>query len=89
MYDIAFFKDSLFNPMLGKIIELAYWFVKFVGDYRTLFLATQEVHQKNKNEKFLISKTTASLIKFSRYFVKFIDNYQNLINQVKKGIIAM
>lgn len=76
--------------MLANVIEMAYWLVKFVGDYDSfyshLFIAEKELETKNSKTS-IISKTVGSLVKFIRYFMKYFDNHQKLIRGVKRGII--
>ena len=76
--------------MLANVIEMAYWLVKFVGDYDSfyshLFIAEKELETK-KSKTSIISKTVGSLVKFIRYFMKYFDNHQKLIRGVKRGII--
>ena len=76
--------------MLANVIEMAYWLVKFVGDYGSfyshLFIAEKELETKNSKTS-IISKTVGSLVKFIRYFMKYFDNHQKLIRGVKRGII--
>lgn len=77
-------KKTLFNEGFRNLIEMAYWFVKFVGDYTSLYKETQEaasvkatdLHFNSPTQIF--SKTTGSLIKFSRYYLKYVDSYQKL-----------
>ena len=76
--------------MLANVIEMAYWLVKFVGDYDNfynyLFVGGKELENKNSKTS-MISKTVGSLVKFVRYFMKYFDNHQKLIKGVKRGII--
>ena len=80
------FKDIMFNPVLNNVIEMAYWLVKFVGDYNALYKTIEEKnqHRNTNSPTSLISKTAATLIKFARYFLKYVDNYQKLAKATRR-----
>ena len=68
-------KQVLVRESAAQFIEMAYWFIKFVGDF-----------EKNRggagdSKKFhWFKKNSASIVKYARYVVKFIASYQKLIN---------
>jgi hypothetical protein len=86
-------KDSMFNPAFANLIEMSYWFVKFEGDYQSLYDIASEKstitskmdgdRQDVKNKRWF-SKDTGRLIKFARYFLKYVGSYQKLLESVKR-----
>jgi len=82
-------KKSLLDGKLRDVVEMAYWLVKFVGDYEKLYSKTylKDIDVKTgssadlvKEEKpfSLIGPNTRSLVAFSRYFLKYLGSFEKL-----------
>ena len=75
----------MFNSGFVNVIEMSYWFVKFVENYesvyKTVVTATERI---DKSEEHLFTKVTGNLIKFSRYLLKYITSYEKIFKSVSK-----
>ena len=82
----------LVNPDFREIVEMAYWFVKFVGQFGKEYKAhiAQKTEAKLKpdakdNEvKFsgAFTKNTATMISYMRFFLKFLSSFEKLFKKV-------
>ncbi len=82
---------TLVNKALKPVVEMAYWFVKFVGDYNKLYKtakATSKASDLEKEDdsitKYFFTKSTARLVKFARYLLKYQDNFEKLYKAAEK-----
>ena len=75
---------------MGPVVEMAYWFVKFVGDYNTLYKTAVDASAKKKDQKkepitkYFFTKSTARLVKFARYLLKYLSNYKKLYKAAER-----
>ena len=82
----------LVNPDFREIVEMAYWFVKFVGQFGKEYKA--HIAQKTEAElkpdakdnevKFsgAFTKNTATMISYMRFFLKFLSSFEKLFKKV-------
>ncbi|QQP36901.1 Uncharacterized protein FKW44_022136, partial [Caligus rogercresseyi] len=61
-------KPSIFSNNLHNIIEMFYWFVKFIGDYE----------KENRRETGLVGRNARYIIKLGRYLLKYIKSYEKI-----------
>ena len=74
--------EPFFNPALGNLIEMAYWLIKFEGDFNKIY----EESIAEKSAKFmdifperLFGKSSRTLLKFTRYFLKLFGSFEKLL----------
>ncbi len=67
-------KESLVSEDLGHIVEMTYWFVKFISDFEKRY--GDETKAENRIDFF--GDDSAAIIKFARYFIKFIRGFEKL-----------
>ena len=78
---------GLVNPRLRDVVEMAYWLIKFVGDYEKLSSKSyaKEVEPKKSEAggggEGLISANTRKLVAFSRYFLKYLGSFEKLFHK--------
>lgn len=65
-------KESLVSDELGQIVEMCYWFVKFVGDFEKDF--ETPVDEKLR----FFGENSAAVVKFARYVIKFLRSFEKL-----------
>ena len=74
---------EMFNSSFVNVIEMSYWFVKFVENYESVY-KTVVTERIDKSEEHLFTKVTGNLIKFSRFFLKYITSYEKIFKSVSK-----
>ena len=70
-------KQILVRESAAQFIEMAYWIIKFVGDFEKS--RGNEGSSAFKNFHWF-KETSTAILKYARYVVKFISSYQKLIN---------
>uniref|UniRef100_A0A0K2TJ91 Uncharacterized protein n=1 Tax=Lepeophtheirus salmonis TaxID=72036 RepID=A0A0K2TJ91_LEPSM len=61
-------KPTLFSDNLNNLVEMFYWFVKFIGDYE----------KSNGKETRIVGKNARYIIKLGRYVLKYIKSYEKI-----------
>ena len=83
-------KKELFDPSLVNVIEMTFWFVRFVEYYESFYgeaLEATSKTEKSKEEKSsMIGRTTSGLIKFSRYMIKYVTSFDKLFKIAQKAL---
>ncbi len=67
--------DSLVSDNLEQIVEMSYWFVKFVSDFENNLGV--EVDEDAK----IFAANSASVVKYARYMTKFIKSFEKLYDK--------
>ena len=83
--------EPFFNKAFGQLIEMAYWMVKFEGDFNNNYeksgKSTEEKSDSTWDWDFfpdrLFGENSRTYIKFIRYFLKFFGSFEKLLKVVQ------
>ena len=82
-------RKTLINGKLRDVVEMAYWLVKFVGDYEKLSSKSYQkdlrLPKEGEKNDTLISGATRNVIAFSRYFLKYLGSFEKLFYAANKA----
>lgn len=73
-------KSRLVGKTAAETIEMAYWFVKFVGDYEKV--RKEEIDRSGtvEEEGHWFKKNTKRVVLLARYLVKFVGSFEKLFH---------
>ena len=79
--------EQAFNPAFGQLIEMAYWMVKFEGDFNKNYEDSKVAKKSEKSWNFfpdrLFGTNARTYIKFIRYFLKFFGSFEKMLKVLK------
>ena len=74
--------EQAFNPAFGQLIEMAYWMVKFEGDFNKNY-EDSKLGKSGEDDDRLFGINSRTFIKFIRYFLKFFGSFEKLLKVLK------
>ena len=77
---------EMFSDGFVNSIEMAFWFVRFVENFESVYETAVAAERMDGSEESLFSKVTSNLVKFSRYLVKYITSFEKVLKFANKEV---
>ena len=83
-------KQEMFGSSAVNLVEMSYWFVKFVEFYNKMYQAggagaspPSKMESFTGLQEFLFGSTASRIVKFSRFLVKYFTTFDKLFESAR------